>query len=128
MSKRPECRTGDSLFDYVQRVQDWDFLRTAKRLGLKPDKQRTPRKPGEKPSDPLILSALLAYHGYDGMSIEVFEPARLEDLARMANVSKSTVSRWFMQKCENGYRTYKVKCANGQILQELKRLAGDLPS
>lgn len=72
-----------------------------------------------------LVAALSMYHGYEGGSCLKTDPVGNNELARLANVSRSTASDFFRTEF-GGLKRYKAKCTDvGTLVDAIRTLRGE---
>jgi hypothetical protein len=81
------------------------------------EKRRRKRSTAKGDARPKIISALTVHHKYDNGSALYLEPISVSELARKAEVSKSTVSKFFTNNFgEKGQKAYMAACRDARTL------------
>ena len=95
---------------------------------IQPKQKRIGRpKKDQKSSDTKIIAALCGWHGYEqGGSVEKYDPAKLKDIAQLADLSEKAVSKFFKDRYKDK-KGYDQACTNQQIGFDLAKWQGELP-
>ncbi len=76
-------------------------------------------------TEPKIIAALTKHHRFSEDSCLNLEPIKVRELAKQAEVSAPSASRFFDKKFD-GYDKYKVICLNpGRLVDQIKALRGE---
>jgi hypothetical protein len=89
-----------------------------------PGRAATIRAPHERDVKPKLIAALTQHHRYSDGSCLNSDPIASNDLARKAEVSKSTASLFFKREFRS-HQDYRMLCRKGNLVAALKMLNGE---